>query len=127
MRDISERKRAERELAEANVQFQAMVEQSIAGILIIQDGKFAYVNPRFCEILGYESADELIGSDPLSLIVEKDRRCDRADTMPPADRRGEIDRISYTFDGAAQGRLDGRAWSAQRPRHLSAAGPRSSG
>ena len=63
--DITERKRAEERLRAAEEQFRGLVEQSIAGIYIIQDGKFAYVNPRFAEILGYDSADELIGRDGL--------------------------------------------------------------
>ena len=50
-----------------------MVEQSIAGSYIVQDAKIAYVNPRFAEIFGYDSADEMIGMDALSLVHEKDR------------------------------------------------------
>ncbi len=49
-RDITERIRAERELVESEAQFRGLVEQSIAGIYIIQDDKFVYVNPRFAEI-----------------------------------------------------------------------------
>jgi PAS domain S-box-containing protein/putative nucleotidyltransferase with HDIG domain len=97
IRDITKRKRAERELAEANVQFQAVVEQSIAGILIIQDRRFSYVNPRFSEILGYTSPDELIGNDALAPIAEKDRP-EAMDTL----RRlldGTLDRISHTMTG----------------------------
>ena len=40
------RERAEKDLRAAEEQFRGLVEQSIAGIYIIQDGKFAYVNPR---------------------------------------------------------------------------------
>ena len=72
-RDITERIRAERELVESEARFRGLVEQSIAGIYIIQDDKFAYVNPRFAEIRGYGSADELIGRDPMRLVAEKDR------------------------------------------------------
>ncbi|MFY9329859.1 MAG: PAS domain S-box protein [Georgfuchsia sp.] len=72
-RDITERKRSEEALLSAEEQFRSLVEQSISGIYIIQDGKFAYVNPRFAEIRGYFSANELIGQDPMPLIAEKDR------------------------------------------------------
>lgn len=67
------RKRAEDELREAAAQFRSLVEQSIAGIYIVQDDKFAYVNPRFAEIYGYTSADNLVGVDCLSLIADEDR------------------------------------------------------
>jgi PAS domain S-box-containing protein len=51
----------------------SLIEQSIAGVYIVQDRKFAYVNPRAAEIIGLGSAEELIGSDPLSSIAEADR------------------------------------------------------
>ncbi|MBE0623481.1 MAG: PAS domain S-box protein [Burkholderiales bacterium] len=69
----AERLDADKNLRAAEEQFRGLVEQSIAGIYIIQDGKFAYVNPRFAEIRGYDSIDELIGRDSLSLVAEKDR------------------------------------------------------
>ncbi|MBI2318299.1 MAG: PAS domain S-box protein, partial [Betaproteobacteria bacterium] len=71
--DITERKRTERVLREAEEQFRGLVEQSIAGIYIIQDGTLTYVNPRFAEIFGYGSADEPIGHDALSVIAESER------------------------------------------------------
>jgi len=70
--DVTERKRAEESLHAAEEQFRGLVEQPIVGIFIVQDGKFAYLNPRFAEILGYASAQELIGRDLLSIITDKD-------------------------------------------------------
>ena len=124
-RDITERIRAEQQLVEAEAQFRGLVEQSIAGTYIIQDGKFAYVNPRFAEIFGYGSADELIGRDALSMVAEKDRG-----TVAENIRRrieGEMASINYDFTGAAQGRLDDRCRRARRARHSTTAGRRSSG
>jgi PAS domain S-box-containing protein/putative nucleotidyltransferase with HDIG domain len=69
----AERKRSEQVLAESELRFRGVVEQSLAGIYIIQDGRFVYVNPRFAEIFGYASADELIGVEPTSLVAEHDR------------------------------------------------------
>ncbi|MBI4291347.1 MAG: PAS domain S-box protein [Betaproteobacteria bacterium] len=72
-RDVTERKQSEKALRAAEEQFRGLVEQSIAGIYIIQeDERLAYVNPRYAEIFGYDSADELIGRDALSLVAEKD-------------------------------------------------------
>jgi PAS domain S-box-containing protein/putative nucleotidyltransferase with HDIG domain len=103
-RDITKRKQAEQELRTAEEQFRGLVEQSIAGIYIVQDGKFAYVNPRFAEIRGFASADELIGRDPLPLLAEKDRA-----TIAENQRRllaGEAQSISYDFTAL---RKDGSA------------------
>ena len=68
-----QRKRTEESLYEAEERFRGLVEQSIVGIYIIQDEKFAYVNPRVAEISGLDSVDELLGSDPLERIVGADR------------------------------------------------------
>jgi len=95
MRDITERMRAEESLRAAAEQFRGLVEQSIAGTYIIQDGTFAYVNPRYAEILGYDSADELVGRDPLSVVAENDRGA-----VAENNRRrleGEVQSISYNF------------------------------
>ncbi|TSA13107.1 MAG: PAS domain S-box protein [Betaproteobacteria bacterium] len=67
------RAKAQLELREAEEQFRGLVEQSIAGIYIIQDGKTVYMNPRAGEIVGQGSTDELVGGDPLRWIVESDR------------------------------------------------------
>jgi PAS domain S-box-containing protein len=61
-RDITSRKIAETELREAEEKFRKLVEQSLVGVYIIQDGKFAYVNPKLCEEYGF-TQEELIGSD----------------------------------------------------------------
>jgi PAS domain S-box-containing protein/putative nucleotidyltransferase with HDIG domain len=68
----AERKRAEDALSVAEEQFRGLVEQSIAGIFIIQDGRFAYVNPRFADILGYDEPATLIGTDPSAMLVAPD-------------------------------------------------------
>ncbi len=94
--DITENKQAEKVRRAGEEQFRGLVEQSIAGIYIIQDGRFAYVNPRFAEIFGY-SAGELIGRDPLSLTAEKDR----GSVVENFRRRldGEVRSVSYGFTG----------------------------
>ena len=71
--NISERTRAEHALRAAEEQFRGLVEQSIAGTYIIQDDRFAYVNPRFAKIFGYASAEEMIGREAPSLVAENDR------------------------------------------------------
>lgn len=94
-RDISKRKRAAAVLREAEEQFRGLVEQATTGIIIIQDGRLAYVNPRFCEIHGYARQDELIGLDPLALIVEKDHGPTREAISRLLD--GDADKISHSL------------------------------
>ena len=67
------RKQAEELLLDSEENFRGLIEQSIAGIFIVQDEKFAYVNPRVVEIAGLNSEDDLIGKDPLQSIIETDR------------------------------------------------------
>ena len=63
--DITERKQAE-EL------FQAIFDRSPIGIYIAQDHKFRLLNPQFVAYVEYP-AEDLIGTEPLSLVVPEDR------------------------------------------------------
>jgi PAS domain S-box-containing protein/putative nucleotidyltransferase with HDIG domain len=71
-RDITEYKRMEDELRAAAERFRGLVEQSIAGIYIIQDELLTYCNERFAEIFGYASAKDLIGRSPLVIVDDQD-------------------------------------------------------
>lgn len=72
-RDITEYRQAEQKLINSEQRFRSLVEQSLAGIYIIQDGKLAYANPRTVQILGQGPADELVGRDPLQFVAAADR------------------------------------------------------
>lgn len=52
-RDITEKKKTELRLQENEQKYRSLVEQSLTGIYIIQNGKFIYVNPEFAAIFGY--------------------------------------------------------------------------
>jgi PAS domain S-box-containing protein len=95
IQDITERKRTEDALRAAEEQFRGLVEQSIAGTYLIQDGRFAYVNPRFLEIFGYDSADELIGRDATSLVAEQDRGMVVENMRQRIE--GEVATVNYSF------------------------------
>jgi PAS domain S-box-containing protein len=94
-RERHARRKAEEGLRAAEEQFRGLVEQSIAGIYIIQDSKFVYVNRRLAEILGYEAANEVVGRDPLSLVVEKDRAIVEEKMRLRLD--GEVHSVSYSY------------------------------
>lgn len=63
-----------------------LVDHSPIGIYIAQDRAIAYVNPRFEQLTGF-SASELIGADPLALVVPEDRQSVRDNAV--AMLRGE--------------------------------------
>jgi len=74
IRDISDRVRAERALIVVQNKFQSVVvEQAIAGLYIVQDGKFCYVNGRGAQIMAQGSTSEVIGTQLLAWVVEADR------------------------------------------------------
>lgn len=70
-KDITQRKKTELALQAAEVKYRSIVEQSLVGVYIIADGRFAYVNPKLAEIFGYRQ-EELIGEDPLKVISPAD-------------------------------------------------------
>ncbi|SDF32208.1 PAS domain S-box-containing protein [Methanolobus vulcani] len=72
IRDITERKKAERELKESEERFKALHNASFGGITIHDKGLILDCNQGLSEITGY-SHDELIGMDGLLLIAETNR------------------------------------------------------
>ncbi|HPI89614.1 MAG TPA: PAS domain S-box protein, partial [Spirochaetota bacterium] len=73
-RDITERKRVEEALLESENKYRSLVELSLVGVYIIQDGLFRFVNKRFCEIFGY-SYDEIVNiKTPDDLTDVNDRK-----------------------------------------------------
>jgi PAS domain S-box-containing protein len=84
--------------------FRPLVEQSLAGIYLIQDGIFRYVNPRLAEVFGYPYAyfDE---SRPVMDFVHPDDRARVAENVRQR-LEGETAAIRYRFRGLhADGRL----------------------
>ncbi|MNZ29298.1 Aerobic respiration control sensor protein ArcB [compost metagenome] len=68
-RDITGFKRAEADLREREGLFRALVEQSLAGIYIIQQGRLCYINPCFAHLFGYDSPGALLGVGPLHALA----------------------------------------------------------
>jgi PAS domain S-box-containing protein len=62
---------AGRVMKDSQVRYRTLVEQSIAGIYTIEDGRFTYANPRLCEWLGY-TREELREIPTLDLVVPED-------------------------------------------------------
>jgi len=68
-RDITGFKRAEADLREREGLFRALVEQSLAGIYIIQQGRLCYINPCFAHLFGYDSPGALLGVGTLQALA----------------------------------------------------------
>ena len=88
--------RAERR--SGNSKFQALVEQSLAGIYIIEADRFVYVNPAFAQMLGYEHPQQIIGQLKVSdLVAPADREKVRQQLQLRLDQPGK--EVSYGFTG----------------------------
>ena len=73
-----------------NSKFQALVEQSLAGIYIIQDDRFLYVNPAFAQMLGFDHPQQIIGQVRVSELVA------------PADRERVQQQLKLRLDQAGK-------------------------
>jgi PAS domain S-box-containing protein len=73
LRDVTPRKKIERELREAEAKFRNLVEQALVGVYIMVDSKLVYVNPGYAEIFGY-TQDELLNMTSLDQVIHPDNR-----------------------------------------------------
>ncbi len=67
VRDITEQKKTENAIRESEAKFKALAQTAAAGIFINLDAKFLYVNPMWCEIVGY-SEEELLNTSIWSIL-----------------------------------------------------------
>jgi diguanylate cyclase (GGDEF)-like protein/PAS domain S-box-containing protein len=97
-RELGECKRIVAENTKAVAFWNGILEESLAGIYVIDSGRFSYVNQSFADIFGYASPDEIVGSlEFLELVAPESR-----DVVFENVRKrtaGEIDEMRYTFTG----------------------------
>ena len=72
VRDIRERKRGEDELRQSAEKYRTLIESANEGIIVIQDGKIPFANPKALEIVGY-SSENLAEKNFIELVHPDDR------------------------------------------------------
>ncbi|OPY69359.1 MAG: Blue-light-activated protein [Syntrophorhabdaceae bacterium PtaU1.Bin034] len=101
--DVTNQKRSEEALQESEAKYRMVVENSLVGVCIVQDGVMRYVNKRWCEMYGYEYQEVVDKLDVLATIHPDD-----IDLVKENLRRrleGEADYVGYEFRSL---RKDGR-------------------
>jgi PAS domain S-box-containing protein len=96
---FEQHKRAEQAARAAEAKYHTLVDQSLVGTYIIQQGKLTYVNPRLAQILGY-SQEELSGKSFMEVVAPESREL----VIEKVHQReqGELQGAHYTFQGLRQ-------------------------
>ena len=68
IRDITERKKSEREVEQANARYQRLVDASLEGIALTSAGRIIDVNDKLAQMFGY-GIDEIIGKQASELFA----------------------------------------------------------
>lgn len=82
-------------LCEKEEKYRTMVDNSLAGVYIVQDDLFRYVNKKFCDMIGYNSEEIIDKLSPMDLVLPDDRK----KLVENFQKRlsGEIDSIEYAL------------------------------
>ena len=75
-----------------------IVEQSLAGIYLIQDGYFVYANQGFADIFGYGSSAEIVGKLSVGEFIAPEERAKVAENIRRR-MQGEVPEMRYSFIG----------------------------
>ena len=95
VRDITDRKASEEALHESESKFRDLVEKSIAGVYIVQDDIFKYVNLAAAQMVGY-TTDEIIDKiKPENIIHPEDWPFVRESLLKRLS--GESESLHYEF------------------------------
>jgi two-component system cell cycle sensor histidine kinase/response regulator CckA len=115
--DLSDRKRTEAALRSTETNLRKLIEVAPEAIGILRDGHFVYVNSAYVEMLGYESAEQLMQVSLYDLVQAEDRATLRGrealhmkgERLPPVVYRGirrdrsmlliEVSAAAFEFEG----------------------------
>jgi PAS domain S-box-containing protein len=96
-RDITDRKKMETELKEAELKFRTIADKSMVGVYMVQNGKFIYVNPRFAEVFGYQP-EEMINTFQVETIIHESYRSIASENVK-LRTEGKVESIHYEVLG----------------------------
>jgi len=103
IRDITDRKQAEKKLAESERKYRLLADNMLDMVALhAPDGTYQYISPSVKKLLGYKPK-ELIGQNPYELFHPDDIQRIRADSHTPAGTGEEIPNMEYRIrkkDGA---------------------------
>lgn len=91
--------RTHEELFTALSWYQRLVEQELAGIYLVKDAEFVYVNEKFAEIFGYAQS-EVIGESVTAIVHERDVPTVIENLQKR--ERGEANSIRYQWTGVTK-------------------------
>ena len=87
--------RAETTIRESEEKFRTLVESSLVGVYIIQDGKFVYTNPAMSRMYGFSEAEFLAMPSVLETVAPEDQ--DRVLENIRKRIDGDTESIKYDF------------------------------
>jgi PAS domain S-box-containing protein len=90
--DITEHKRIQIALDESEKLYRTLIEKSLDGVVLSQNGKIVMVNKAFCDMVGC-TIEEVLTYGPDELLLPEDR--ERVLEIHYQRMRGEIDNMSY--------------------------------
>ncbi len=95
--DITKQIAIEDELKENAIKYKNLIENSLVGVYLMQDGKFKYANDHFCDIFGYTSDEIIDNIDPPELVHDDDKNLVRNNIKKRITRETPV--LKYEFKG----------------------------
>lgn len=87
IRNITERKRMEKQLRESEKRYRILLESSMDAVFVIVNTRYVYANQRAAKLLGFSDPSEVVGRDSLEFVAPLER--DRVRAMTLGRQKGE--------------------------------------
>lgn len=108
IRDITDRKRSERALRDAEDRYRRLVDFSVAGIYIIQNHELKFCNQKFADLFGYGKPEDIIGINFRRLVAPES--WELVDRQVRLRESGQVETVQYEFKAL---RIDGAPFEVE--------------